>query len=188
MARFERRNTVDPSRPVERKKPVVHSRTEEPIASETKLKTPKFRVKWDGKYIDILEISGLIRTTEVLLYRAGLHPNRNLRSPGVTYYEPIVLTRRRTHDSDFEKWVNKVYNWQGGTGTEVSLKDFRKDIIIDIFNNKGQKTMSFMVFQCWPSEYSALDPLTVTQNDDGLEILTLEHEGFMRDYEVVPPQ
>ncbi len=184
MSKFERRKTIDPSREVKRT-----SRTEEPAVPETNLSYPKFRVKWDGKYIkDIIEISGLSRTTEVLLYRAGLHPSRNLRSPGATFYEPIVLTRRRKHDSDFEKWVNKVYNWQGGSGNEVSLKDFRKDIVIDIFNSDGQKTMSFMVFRCWPSEYSALSPLNISQRDEGLEILTLEHEGFMRDYEVVPPQ
>ena len=186
MAKFERRKSIDTSRVAERKQPKLQ-RKEQSTVAETKLSYPKFRVKWDGKYISgITEISGLIRFTEVLLYRAGVHPNRPLRSPGVTAYEPIVFTRKRTHDSEFEKWVNKVYNWQGGQ--ESSLKDFRKDIIIDIFNNKGQLAMSFKVFRCWPSEYSALGPLTIAQRDEGLEVLTLEHEGFLRDYEVVPPQ
>ena len=43
-----------------------------------------------------------------------------------------------THDTEFEKWANKVWNFGSGLGAEVSLKDFRKDLIIEVYNEAGQ--------------------------------------------------
>ena len=43
-----------------------------------------------------------------------------------------------THDTEFERWANKVWNYGSGLGAEVSLKDFRKDIIIEMYNEAGQ--------------------------------------------------
>lgn len=63
----------------------------------------KFRVKWDGKHIaGFSSVSGLIRRTKVVEYREGGDPNITRRSPGQTAYEPITLTRGRTHDGEFE--------------------------------------------------------------------------------------
>jgi phage tail-like protein len=83
----------------------------------------KFRVKWDGKYVPgIVKISGLKRRTEVVINREGGDPNIIRRSPGKTTYEPIVLSRGRTHDTAFEEWANLVFIYGG----EMSLKNFRK--------------------------------------------------------------
>jgi multiple sugar transport system substrate-binding protein len=40
------------------------------------------------------------------------------------------LERGVTHDLEFEKWANKIWNFGAGLGSEISLKDFRKDIVI----------------------------------------------------------
>ena len=148
----------------------------------------KFRVKWDGRYIaGISNVSELKRETEVVTHREGGDPSSVRKSPGQTTYEPIVLVRGRTHDTEFEKWVNKVWNFGAGLGAEVSLADFRKDIIIDLFNEAGQKVMSFKVYRCWPSEYVALGELDANDTCVAFESITLQHEGWERDYDVTEP-
>ena len=149
----------------------------------------KFRVKWDGKYVaGISRISSLRRTTDVVAHREGGDPSIDRKSPGVTAYAPIVLERGRTHDPEFEKWANKVWSLGAGPGGEVSLKDFRKDIAIDFFNEAGQLAMSFKVYRCWPSEYVALSELNANgETSVAIESITLQHEGWERDPDVVEP-
>ena len=99
------------------------------------------------------------RTTEVVEHREGGDPSMWRKSPGLTKFEPITLERGVTHDPAFEQWANKVWNFGAGLGAEVSLKDFRKDITIDMFNEAGQLVLSYKVFRCWVSEYQALPDL-----------------------------
>jgi phage tail-like protein len=148
----------------------------------------KFRVKWDGRYIPgIFSVSALMRTTEVVTHREGGDPSMVRKSPAQTVYEPIVLVRGRTHDTAFEEWSNKVWNFGSGLGAEVSLKDFRKDIIIELYNEAGQLVMGFKVYRCWPSEYVALSDLDANDSAVAIESMTLENEGWERDYEVTEP-
>jgi len=148
----------------------------------------KFRVKWDGRYVaGVNKVSALKRTTEVVRHREGGDPSSERRSPGRTNYEPIVLSRGRTHDPEFEQWANKVWNFGSGLGAEVSLKDFRKDIIIELYNEAGQLVLAFRVYRCWPSEYVALNDLDAINTTVAIESITLQHEGWERDYEVQEP-
>lgn len=148
----------------------------------------KFRVRWDGRYVPgVLHVSWLTRTTEVITSRPGSAPSAERRSPGQTRYEPIVLERGRTHDDAFERWANKVWNFGSGSGSEISLADFRKDIIIEMCNEAGQTVMSWAVYRCWPSKYSAVNDLDALSTEVAIESMTLEHEGWERDYSVVEP-
>lgn len=148
----------------------------------------KFRVKWDGKYVPgIRSVSGLERTTEVVTYREGGDPSLSRKSPGQTSYAPIVLERGRTHDTEFEKWANKVWNFGSGLGGEVSLADFRKDIVVELYNEAGQLVMAWYVYRCWPSEYVALGGLDAREHKIATESITLQNEGWERDYEVTEP-
>jgi phage tail-like protein len=149
----------------------------------------KFRVRWDGKEVaGVSRVSGLTRTTKVVENREGGDPSTIRKSPGATRFAPIVLTRGITHDSAFEDWANKVWNLGGGAGSEVSLKDFRKDILIDLHNEAGQLVKSFRLFRCWPSEYAALPELDAAQNSVAIESLVLENEGWERDASVTEPE
>ena len=98
----------------------------------------------------------LKRTTEVVKHREGGDPSSSRKSPGRTEYEAITLERGVTHDTEFEKWANKVWNFGAGLGAEVSLKDFRKDIIIEVYNEAGQLAIAYKVFRCWVSEFQSL--------------------------------
>jgi phage tail-like protein len=146
----------------------------------------KFRVKWDGRYVaGVSKVSALKRTTEVVEHREGGDPSSGRKSPGRTKYEPITLERGVTHDVAFEQWVNKVWNFQ--SNNEVSLQDFRKDIIIDLFNEAGQKVISYKVFRCWVSEYQALSDLDANANAVAIQTIKLENEGWDRDTDVTEP-
>ena len=148
----------------------------------------KFRVKWDGRYVaGISKVSALKRTTEVVEHRDGGDPSSSRKSPGRTRYEPITLERGITHDPEFEKWANKVWHVGSGLGSEVSLKDFRKDITIEILNEAGQVAIAYKVFRCWVSEYQALPDLDANANAVAIQHIKLENEGWERDSGVTEP-
>ncbi len=148
----------------------------------------KFRVKWDGRYVaGIAKVGALKRTTEPVTHREGGDPSTERKSPGQTKYEAITLERGVTHDTEFEKWANKIWNFGAGAGSEVSLKDFRKDILIDIFNEAGQKVISYKVYRCWVSEYTALPDFDANANAVAIQSIKLENEGWERDIEVTEP-
>ena len=148
----------------------------------------KFRVKWDGRYVaGVSKVSALRRTTEVVEHREGGDPSSSRKSPGRSSYEAITLERGVTHDSEFERWANKVWNYGSGLGAEVSLKDFRKDIVIEFYNEAGQLALAYKVFRCWASEYQALPELDANANAVAIQTLKLENEGWERDYEVTEP-
>jgi phage tail-like protein len=148
----------------------------------------KFRVKWDGRYVaGISKVSSLKRTTEVVEHREGGDPSSARKSPGRSKFEAITLERGVTHDSNFEQWANKVWNLGSGLGSEVSLKDFRKDLIIEVYNEAGQLVLAYKVFRCWVSEYQALPDLDANANGIAIQHIKLENEGWERDYEVGEP-
>lgn len=148
----------------------------------------KFRVKWDGRYVaGVSKVSALKRTTEVIEHREGGDVSSSRKSPGRTKFEPITLERGTTHDRQFELWASKVWNFGAGPGSEVSLADFRKDIIIELCNEAGQHVISYKVYRCWVSEYQAQADLDSNANAILIQTLKLEHEGFERDPEVTEP-
>lgn len=152
-------------------------------------KTFKFRVKWDGKYVaGVSKVGGLTRTTEVVTHREGGDPSSSHSSPGQTKYGAITLERGVTHDLEFETWVNKVWAFANGSGEQqVSLKDFRKDIIIEMYNEAGQKVLAYNVFRCWVSEYTAMPELDASANAVAIQSIKLENEGWERDTSVAEP-
>ena len=148
----------------------------------------KFRVRWDGRYVaGVSKVSALKRTTEVVKHRDGGDPSSSRKSPGRTEYEAITLDRGVTHDAEFEKWANKIWALGSGLGNEVSLKDFRKDIIIDVYNEAGQLAISYKIFRCWVSEYQALPELDANANAVAIQHIKLENEGWERDVQVTEP-
>ncbi|MBW7881369.1 MAG: phage tail protein [Caldilineaceae bacterium] len=148
----------------------------------------KFRVKWDGRYVaGVSKVSALKRTTDPVEHREGGDPSTVRKSPGQTKFDPITLERGVTHDIEFEIWANKVWNFGSGLGAEVSLKDFRKDIIIEMYNEAGQLAISYKVFRCWVSEYTAMPELDASANAVAIQSIVLQHEGWERDFDVTEP-
>ena len=148
----------------------------------------KFRIKWDGKYVaGISKVSGLKRTTEVVKHREGGDPSSSRKSPGMTEYEALTMERGVTQDTEFEKWANKVWDYGAGLGAEVSLKDFRKDILLELYNEAGQLVLSYNIYRCWVSEFQAMPDLDSNANAVAIQHIKLENEGWERDMSVVEP-
>ncbi len=154
----------------------------------------KFRVKWEGRYVlGVSKVSALKRTTEVIEHREGGDPSTPRRAPGRHKYEPITLEQGVTHDLEFERWANKVWSYSKAQADaqarnqESSLADFRKDIILELYNQASQKVMAYKIYRCWVSEYQALPDLDANANAVAIRTLKLENEGWERDLDVKEP-
>jgi phage tail-like protein len=148
----------------------------------------KYRMKWDGRYVaGISKCSALKRSTEVIEHREGGDPSTSRKAPGRSKYEPITLERGVTQDLEFERWANKVWNYGAGAGREVSLKDFRKDIMLEMYNEAGQLVLAYKIYRCWVSEFQALPDLDANANAIAIQHIKLENEGWERDIDVVEP-
>src|SRR3989442_7517268 len=145
-------------------------------------KNSKFRLKWDGRYVaGISKVSALKRTTDVVEHREGGDPSTGRKSPGRNKFEAITLERGVTHDKDFEQWANKVWNFGAGLGAEVSLKDFRKDVILEVYNEAGQLALAYKIYRCWVSEFHALPDLDANANAVAIQHIQLENDGWQLD-------
>ena len=157
----------------------------------------KFRIKWDGKYVaGVSKVSALSRTTQVITHRSGGDPTTPRRMPGQSEYEAITLERGVTHDIEFEQWANKVWDYHNSTvddqsgamgNQDVSLKDFRKDIVLEVYNEAGQKVIAYNIYRCWPSEFIAMPELDATGNAVAIQSLKLENEGWESDTSISEP-
>lgn len=148
----------------------------------------KFRVRWDGRTVaGVSKVSALKRMTEVVKHRDGGDPSSSRKSPGRTEFDAITLERGVTHDTEFEDWASKVWRVQAGLGSEVSLRDFRKDVILEMYNEAGQLAIAYRVYRCWVSEYQALPDLDANANAVAIQQIKLENEGWERDVAVTEP-
>lgn len=148
----------------------------------------KFRLRWDGRYVaGVSKVGALKRKTEVVSHRHGGDPSSSRKSPGRSEFEAVTLERGVTHDVDFEQWANKVWNFGSTLGSESSLADFRKDIVLEIYNEAGQLAIAYKVFRCWVSEFQSLPELDANANAVAIQMLKLENEGWERDYDVGEP-
>jgi phage tail-like protein len=149
-------------------------------------RTFKFRIKIDNQYVaGLSKCSALRRTTEVTQWREGGDPSASRQLPGKTHFEPVTLEAGVTHDPTFEDWANLVHNFQGDAAG--SLRGFRKDIIIDVYNEAGQKALSYTLFRCWISEYQALPELDASANAVAIQHIIVQNEGWQRDPSVTEP-
>lgn len=148
----------------------------------------KFRLKWDNKYVAAISKCGMLKkTTEVVKHCEGGDPSSSRKSPGRTEFEAITLERGVTHDLEFERWANKVWAFGNTVGKEVSLKDFRKEITLEVYNEAGQLALRYFVHRCWVSEFDALPDLDANANAVAIQKIKLENEGWERDIQTPEP-
>jgi len=146
----------------------------------------KFRVRWDGKVVaGVSKVTALKQSTEPVTHREGGDPSSSRVTPGVWKFEPITLERGVTHDPEFENWAKKVWNVEGDS--VISLKDFRKDIIIELLNEQGVVAKAYKIYRCWVSDYQALPELDANAHAVAIEHMVLQNEGWERDTEVPEP-
>ncbi|HKX90972.1 MAG TPA: phage tail protein [Sphingomicrobium sp.] len=148
----------------------------------------RFRLKWEGKYVaGISKVSALKRTTEVVEHRDGGDPTAMRKSPGNTKFEPLTLERGVTHDKEFEDWASLVWKINNPAGTQIALKAFRKDLLLELHNEAGQVALVYKIYRAWVSEFNALPELDANANAVAIQSIILQHEGFERDNDVPEP-
>jgi phage tail-like protein len=150
-------------------------------------RTFKFQVVIDGKVVAGLKKMGALKTkTTPVKWRASNDPSHERIMPGGTSYDPVNLEQGLTHDPVFENWANLVNNIQGDAA--LSLKNYRKDIIINVLNLQGKVAISYKLYRAWVSDYQALPDLDAgNMNTVGIQSITLQHEGWERDTSVAEP-
>ncbi|RKH29877.1 phage tail protein [Corallococcus sp. CA041A] len=150
-------------------------------------RTFKFQLLIDGRPVAGLKKMGALKKkTEAIKWRTGGDPSHERILPGGTSYDPITLEQGLTHDPVFEAWAALVNNVEGDAA--MSLKNFRKDLVINVLNMQGQVAISYKILRAWVSEYQALPDLdSQAMNTVGIQTLTLQHEGWQRDTSVAEP-
>jgi len=149
-------------------------------------KNYKFRVVMDGRTVmGVSKVGALKRTTEVVKHREGGENSTDHKSPGRTSYEGITLNRGITHDREFERWANLVHPYAGDPG--MDLVNYKKDLVIEVMNEKGQVAFRYFLFRCWVSEYTALPELDANANAVAIESMKIELEGWDRDLDTTEP-
>ena len=154
----------------------------------------RFRVKWDGAYIEgITRVSALRRATQIL----STDLTESSLMPGPSRFDAITIERGVTHDPAFEQWANLVAEYQssaeqvgeeGQSGRFVARQIFHKDVILELYNEAGQKVIAYNIYRCWPSEFVAIRELDVNGDALATQSLTLQHEGWERDLAVAEPE
>lgn len=146
----------------------------------------KFRVLWDGKAVlGVSKVSSLKRTTEVVKHRSGGENSYDHKSPGRSSYEGVTLERGITHDLEFEKWANKVSSYAGDS--VMDLAGYKKDLTLEVLNEKSQVALRYFLFRCWVSEFVTLPDLDANANAVAIEHIKLELEGWVRDVDTPEP-
>jgi phage tail-like protein len=148
-------------------------------------KTYRFLVYFDTSTTPVAGVSkvtGLKRSTDPIEVKEGGNPII-LQGLGRTKYEPVTLERGITHDTEFEDWADRSM----AAGRTTGPTDFRKDVVIELFDEAGALLRRYTVFGSWVAEYQALPDLDANANAVAVERIKLEHEGWERDDSVPPP-
>jgi phage tail-like protein len=146
----------------------------------------RFKVKWDNQYVaGLTKMGALKRTTEMVEFREAGENITSRKLPGKTSYQAVTLEAGVTYDSAFEDWANLVNDFASHNIT--SLGEFRKNIIVDMFNEAGEKALSYTLYRCWVAEYQALPDLDAGANAVAIATMKLEYEWFERDQAVNEP-
>ncbi len=150
-------------------------------------RTFKFQVLIDGVPVaGLRKMGALKKKTEPVKWRTAGDPSHERIMAGGTSYEAISLEQGLTHDPVFESWANLVNNIQGDAA--MSLKGYRKDIVINVLNLQGQVAISYKIYRAWVSDYQALPDFDAgNMNTVGIQTITLQHEGWERDTAVSEP-
>jgi phage tail-like protein len=149
-------------------------------------KNYKFRVLWDGRpVLGVSKVGALKRTTEVVRHRSGGENSTDHKSPGRTTYDGLTMERGITHDPEFEKWANLVHPYSGDTA--MDLVNYKKELTLEIMNEKGHVAKRYFLHNCWVSEFTALPDLDANANAVAIENIKIELEGWERDEQTKEP-
>ncbi len=146
----------------------------------------KFRVILDEQpVLGVSKVGSLRRTTEVVTHRSGGDNSRDYKSPGRSTFDAITMERGITHDREFERWANLVHPYGGDAG--MDLVNYKKNLTLEVMNERGQVAFRYFLYGCWVSEFTAMPDLDANANAVAIESLKIEIEGWERDPDTKEP-
>jgi len=131
-------------------------------AQDTNWPLPKFyfMVDWGSTTnIPFQEVSGLDIESEPIKYRHGNSPVMIKNGP-VTMKKGVI-----TKDNAFYDWFVKI----------IMNPTVRQDVVIKLLDESGNPTMTWTLFNAWPSKISSTD-LNSEANEIAIESLEITHE------------
>ncbi len=151
-------------------------------------RTFKFQVVIGGQTVaGLSKMGALKRTTESVKWRNAGEPSNQRNIPGGSSFEAVSLEQGLSHDPVFEEWANAVNNVADGDAG-MSLKNYRREVVINVMNLQGVPVISYVLRRAWVSEFQALPEFDANNmNTIGIQTITIQHEGFIRDEAVSEP-
>lgn len=143
----------------------------------------RFKLKMDGKYVaGFSKVSDLTRTTQSVKFRQGGDPTTAHTTASQTEYAQLILERGVTQDAAFSQWCNKIWDVTTLNSKDpTSLSDFRKDIVIEVYNEAGEVASSYTVYNACTSKIQILPKLDGGGNSVAIENLVLQSEGWKKE-------
>jgi phage tail-like protein len=141
-----------------------------------------FRVKWEveGEWRTVLgvsKVSGLKKFIEVNDSPTGVETFADHKIPRRTNFVAITLERGITADPEFDKWANAILNREK---SNEELADFKRNLLLEILNEKLKPVARYRLLGCWLSEY-AISDFDAMANDIAIETIKVEIESWHRD-------
>jgi phage tail-like protein len=62
----------------------------------------------------------------------------------------------------------------------MDLVGYKKDLTLEVMNEKGHVVLSYNLKNCWVSEYTAIPELDASANSIAIESIKFEIEGFLK--------
>jgi phage tail-like protein len=69
----------------------------------------------------------------------------------------------------------------------MDLVNYKKDLTLEVMNERGQVAIRYFLYRCWVSEFTAMPDLDANANAVAIEHLKIELEGFLRDVDTTEP-
>lgn len=125
-----------------------------------------------------------------ITYRENIDNQRSSKIPGLVKFDPITLSRGVTASRDLYDWYRLVNDELAllSAANELSMNtstaplqsdNFRKDVVIEVLNRKGDPIKAWYIFNAWPTVYSPGNDLDANSEEKLIESLTLTYEHFI---------
>lgn len=142
-------------------------------------KNYKFRIMMDKRIVlGVKKVSALKSSTETVKYQKSRKDNTLHKLSSRITCEGITLEKGVTHDMEFQNWTNMVHSHADDTST--NLIDFKKELILEILNEKGSIIHKYFLHGCWVSKYAAMPGLDISPNAVFIQNMKLEMDSWER--------
>lgn len=142
-------------------------------------KSFRFEVEISGHMVfaraGFQSVSGLQMSTEVIEYREGGDNLTVSKSPGLTTFEPITLSRGMSEDTDMWDWASKIFSLDNNSHSPK----YRANMIIKLKDRDNKVVRAWEVPNCWISRYETGE-FNAMNNEVMLETIEVQHEGFRK--------